>query len=396
MGSHRAVPLLQFERPVQVDGHAICAECGCSVAPVNAYAWRHFRTDRAPRSSWFTPITPVRIREVRTYQEFCQVFPWAVESFVGSPVITSRDDWQDARQRLWRYQEHVSAIHAQDAPDVHDYLDTVRALAGSAQPAASDDDRLVWDLPPGVAQVIHPPARRRELSAALAWAIPTPAALTVMAAHAPILECGAGTGFWAALMQRMGVDVVACDVTPPGGHTTNRFHSGVRHPWTDVSMELSAVAARRHGDRTLFLCWPPYGDDAASYLTVRAYRGDTLLYAGDGDGHVTGSLRFHRELEANWQLTDQIPLPSWPGIDDRLSVYRRNPVRRPLAVRDRCPGCGRWVTTGRLSRCDRCAAVRPAAIRLRVAEDYLEYSHDDLARMPAVLVRALERSPSRV
>src|SRR5438067_2432041 len=111
----------------------------------------------------------------------------------------------------------------------------------------------------------------------------------------------------------------------------------------------SAAAARRHGDRTLFLCWPPYDDDASSYAVLRAYRGDKLVYVGEG---ATGSVRFHRELALNWSLEEEVRLPNWPRLRDMLMVYRRNAVRRPLRERDRCFDCHRFIPTGAIGRCD--------------------------------------------
>jgi len=52
-------------------------------------------------------------------------------------------------------------------------------------------------------------------------------------------------------------------------------------PWS-VEREDSVLAARRNGDRTLVLCWPPFEDDKASYDVLRAYRGGTLVASTAG------------------------------------------------------------------------------------------------------------------
>ena len=102
----------------------------------------------------------------------------------------------------------------------------------------------------------------------------------------------------------------------------------------------SAVdAVRSSPGRTLFLCWPPYDDDDASYAALRAYRGDALVYVGGGADGPTGTVRFHQELALNWRPAEQVLLPNWPGLRDRLVVYRRNRARLPLAARDRCADC---------------------------------------------------------
>jgi hypothetical protein len=127
-------------------------------------------------------------------------------------------------------------------------------------------------------------------------------------------------------------------------------------------LPLDAVSAvRAHRGRVLFLCWPPFDDDGASYAALRAYQGPVLVYAGDspdagGATGATGTVRFHRELALNWTSTEQVVLPNWPGLRDRLVVYRRKPARRPLVQRDRCPECGRYLPTGTTGRCDRCFA----------------------------------------
>src|ERR1700716_2265029 len=86
-----------------------------------------------------------------------------------------------------------------------------------------------------------------------AFAVPTDAALATLARYAPIVELGAGTGYWAYLLRRRGVDIVAYDLPPPDRTPSpNRFRSLV---WTDVEQgDVDTLAA--HTDRALFLCWP--------------------------------------------------------------------------------------------------------------------------------------------
>ncbi|GAA4592204.1 hypothetical protein GCM10023194_53390 [Planotetraspora phitsanulokensis] len=130
------------------------------------------------------------------------------------------------------------------------------------------------------------------------------------------------------------------DTAPPasGG---NRYHSADARRWASVERMSTEAAVRADPRRTLLLCWPPPDDDAAGYGALRTYRGDTLLYVGgDADG-PTGTVRLHRELELNWTLAEEFGLPSWPGVPDRLTVWRRRPARRAQRGLDRCPGCGR-------------------------------------------------------
>ena len=161
-------------------------------------------------------------------------------------------------------------------------------------------------------------------------------------------------------------------------------------------MRSNAVRAARGSRRALLLCWPPFDDDGASYAALRAYRGDTFLYAGGGPGGPTGTVRFHRELQLNWHPVEQAALPNWPGLRDRLIVYRRNPVRRPLSERDRCPFCRRFLPSGTTGRCDACFARNPPAMTLLVNGHRVEYPQDVVDAMPRGLRLAFERSPSLI
>jgi hypothetical protein len=301
------------------------------------------------------------------------------------PDGAGHEERRAATDRLARFREAsarpVGALRAGD----HPYLHLVTILLGDPpRPPA-----------PAIDGMLGIPARRRELAARFAWAIPGEAALAVLAGLGPLLEGGAGTGYWAALLRARGADVIAVDRAPPGGPVPNPHHPG-RSTWTEVLARDTVTAVRDHPDRTLLLCWPPYDDDAAGYLALRRYRGERFAYVGDGPDGATGTPRLHRELAANWTAEVTVPLPTWPGLADRLVVYRRNPVRRPLTERDRCHECGRFLVTGAIGRCARCRADRPAALTLRYGPHLVEYPADLLARMHPAQVAALRNSPHRV
>ena len=454
-----ARPLLARGRLVTVDSHPVCAECGLPVAPGDTGYWEHVPAGRPfpRRSRWFAPVTWAGLRGLRSYQEFTERFPWTVTPELCGGAATSEADWAEGTRRLREYQGLLAAARRRRVlrDGENPYLELARVLAaadglarapsGLAWPAAgapawpaagapalsshgpAPGRDLAWSVPGGLGHVLALPARRRELAALFAWAIPDEGALAVLARHAPLLECGAGTGYWAALLRARGADVLASDLIPPGstagggagatagggaanpvpgdgganrmaaGVAGNRYHSG-RRPWTEVqaASAVDAVRAARTSGRTLFLCWPPFDDDGASYAALRAYGGDVLIYAGGGPGGPTGTVRFHRELELNWHPTEQVALPNWPGLRDRLVVYRRNPARRPLVQRDRCHGCRRFLPAGATGRCDACFARNPPAMALLVNGHRVEYPQEVVDAMPRGLRLAFERSPSLI
>jgi hypothetical protein len=382
----RVRPLLHAGRRVLVDEHPICGECGRAVRPTGPGRWRHLAPgERYPRrSKWLSPSLG-ELRACRTYEEVAARFP--------DTCVTSAD-WHEAVRRLESYHARLTDLRSPRrlAPADNPYLELVKLLAA---PAGPHDGPLYWGLPVGLARLLDLPERRRELADRFAWAIPMNEALAVLARHSPLLDAGAGTGYWAALLRSRGADVVACDVAPPGDGRANAYHRAARRTWTDVLQAPAVETVRAHRGRTLLLCWPPPDDDAASYLPLRAYRGDVVVHIGDRED-ASGSVRFHRELAHNWTPIEEVPLPSWPWLDERLTVYRRNPRRRTLRGRDRCTECGRFVLTGHVGRCDSCFARRPPALALRAGRHRVEYSRETVAALPPALRLAFETSPRRI
>lgn len=209
------------------------------------------------------------------------------------------------------------------------------------------------------------------------------------------MECGAGTGYWAALLRRRGVDVVAHDARPPGRRIRNDYHRGMRQPWTAVGRAASADAVRRHRGRLLFLCRPPLYDDSASYAALQAYRGEVLVCVGEPGEGTSGTLRFQRELKLNWTLVEQVKLPGWPWLRDCLMVYRRNPVQRRLTERYRCFECKRYPhgrhRTVRLVR-----RAAPASDRPEGREPTIRIPGRAAPVRSTAFRTALEESPSRI
>ena len=150
-----------------------------------------------------------------------------------------------------------------------------------------------------------------------AWAIPCPEALDVLAALSPLVEMGAGTGYWAHLLQKGGADVLPFDSQPYSNHQAEgRF--------TEVSLGGSEIAGS-YPERVLFLCWPPNDDPmgAAALEAHHAAGGQQVAYIGEGDGGCTADDRFHTFLEEHYREVRRVELPQWYGIHDDLGVYAR-------------------------------------------------------------------------
>jgi len=160
---------------------------------------------------------------------------------------------------------------------------------------------------------------RQRMIATYAWAIPTREAIEVLLQHTPLVEMGAGTGYWAWLVRQAGGDILAFDRYPPPDRR-NRWHAG-EHQWTEVKPGGPRLLAR-HPRRTLFLCWPPEDEPMAAQC-LQVYEGNTLAYVGEVPGEG-GATALGPALE-DWEPTETLALPQWESVHDRLFVMRRNP-----------------------------------------------------------------------
>lgn len=154
---------------------------------------------------------------------------------------------------------------------------------------------------------------RHELIKKYAWAVPNQEALDTLALYQPILEIGAGLGYWAYLMQRRNIIVKPYDIKPVS------YTNG--ESWTIVFKMRDDIFDDTE-NWTLFLCWPPY-EEAMAYNMISKYKGKHVIYIGEGDGGCTADEKFHDYLYENFILTTTIQLPQWFGMHDIMEVWDR-------------------------------------------------------------------------
>lgn len=151
------------------------------------------------------------------------------------------------------------------------------------------------------------------------WSIPTDLALQTIKKYQPIIEVGAGTGYWAGRLAEIGVDIVAYDNFLMDIHTKTR--------WYEVKNgDEHAILA--HSNRTLMLCWPPNVGSTLASSALDLYKGEYLIYIGDlgSKYNITGDQMFFRMLTNNFKIVETIPLKNWPwfkGITNKLYVFKR-------------------------------------------------------------------------
>ncbi|GII03089.1 hypothetical protein [Planobispora takensis] len=171
------------------------------------------------------------------------------------------------------------------------------------------------------------------LQSAYAYAVPSPQTIEWISgfcAGLPIVELGAGRGYWAAQLSRSGLPVEAYDVEPPDKTENISFPgaSGQVDVWHPVR-DLDGFATRSEvADYVLFLCWPPgWGDKMASEALSSFERagGKRLVYIGEPKGGKTGNDAFFDALAARWSLDSVDPhFVSWWTEADVAQGWVRN------------------------------------------------------------------------
>ena len=81
------------------------------------------------------------------------------------------------------------------------------------------------------------------------------------------------------------------------------------------------VSSRSEQGDVLMLSWPPHWNDMAED-SLRAFRGNRLVYIGEGWGGCTATDEFFNLLDEGWSLVRSVPLRNFHGISDSVRMYR--------------------------------------------------------------------------
>ncbi|WP_173130941.1 hypothetical protein [Kibdelosporangium persicum] len=142
----------------------------------------------------------------------------------------------------------------------------------------------------------------------------------------PMVELGAGRGYWAALLSAAGVEVEAYDSEPPdqGDNVSFQAGAGQADVWHPVEGLDKLSAGDRSGD-VLFLCWPPgWGNRMASEALSWFERagGKRLVFIGEPKGGKTADDTFFDRLSAGWELRSKdAHYVSWWNLDDVAQAW---------------------------------------------------------------------------
>jgi hypothetical protein len=167
---------------------------------------------------------------------------------------------------------------------------------------------------------------RKEYVRRISWAIPYENAVKEIASFVGnqlVVELGAGTGIWAALLAREGVNIKAFDVKG-FEHEYNDSRKGLYFPVEILSPNKIKIRLDYLKPEVLFFCWPSYDLPWANdYLT--AILPNKVVYIGEGCSGCTGDENFHDTLRDKYH-GKYVWIPHWLGLHDHVNLLERRSV----------------------------------------------------------------------
>lgn len=180
---------------------------------------------------------------------------------------------------------------------------------------------LKLKIPKGCGKFSMTSRRRDYYIERYSFAIPSEQALTEIAKYSPIIEIGAGTGYWAKLLEERGTDIVAfdtyqetyCFYENPKGNTFKPRH---------FNIQLGSYEQLcKYPNRTLFLCWPPMNDLA--FFCINFLHAKYFIYIGEDMYGCNANNRFFRYRNRHFKQIKGLAIPKWWGLHDFLEIYER-------------------------------------------------------------------------
>lgn len=153
-----------------------------------------------------------------------------------------------------------------------------------------------------VEDVLNIMKARDQAISLFSWAVPNDEAIEICVKYEPLVEIGAGKGYWASLIKEAGGQIDAYD----------------KEPFELVKYGLPDNICQ-HTEANLFLCWPPY-DEPMAYECLNQFKNRYVIYVGED---CTGCEKFHELLPKQFNGIERVNIPQWYGLHDCLTIWER-------------------------------------------------------------------------
>jgi len=156
--------------------------------------------------------------------------------------------------------------------------------------------------------------KRQQLTEKYSWAIPNQKSIDYIVDCSPLIEIGAGSGYWGYEIDKHGGDITCYDSDPNSWDTQwYPVQEGTPHKLQNANIS---------DDFTLFLCWPPANNPMA-YNAITMLNPNDVIFIGEwspnkhSETHVNGTDEFYEEM-STWNRVKTISIPQWEKSTDKL------------------------------------------------------------------------------
>lgn len=172
--------------------------------------------------------------------------------------------------------------------------------------------------------------------------LPTDTAIETILEFSPILEIGAGSGYWAKVLSDAGADVIATDYLPPNVQYENlpddyfdgvgtekyQFISAFREEDEPFQETWHTVHVADHScvqsypSHTILMCHPPVGNWTEEVLEY-CHLGQELVFVGEWFPGADATPLFFKKLVDNWECVRTFPVYDWASMHTGGYVFRK-------------------------------------------------------------------------
>lgn len=139
-----------------------------------------------------------------------------------------------------------------------------------------------------------------------------------------ILELGAGCGLWAALLQKINVNIIPTDIQKQNIQ------------YTKILIFDNISALKKYNCEFLMLSWPNFDDDMA-YISLQNFKNKYFIYLGESQYGACANDKFFNLLKKKWILIySKYITPFWYdyiifnkkklkdlNIEHKIYIYKR-------------------------------------------------------------------------
>jgi len=152
------------------------------------------------------------------------------------------------------------------------------------------------------------------------WAIPHSSTLTALASklagYKNILEVGAGSGLWTYLLKELhNIPIRATDILDKS------YGYDRKYKYLPIEQLDSIASIVKYDPEVLMMVWAP--PTPLAYNSLKAFKGNLLVWIGYLDTGCNGDDKFFTELEENWEKVDDIDFQRWPAVFDECTIWQR-------------------------------------------------------------------------